>query len=216
MNSVAEEPMAGCPTDKKKYCLMAVETLLQKIAASDSLSELMAWPLDFEVTNQVESGWFRLSPGVVWQTITQDGTGGIFALLGPGDGEDRPVLFISSEGKAGQIAGTLAEAMQLMIAYPYWRDCLKFSGGGSLEQMKRAVPYLERDLHEDEPAIDELREELFTGLDLTYPVDALENLHRELSDSVSHVHVFSADGSGLEDLFGDFTVEDNPLWSQTQ
>ena len=190
-----------------------METLLQKIAASASLLELMAWPLDFDITSQLDDGWFQLKPDIARQIIAQDGTGGIFTLLGPGDGEDRPVLFVSSEGQAGQIAGTLAEAIQLMIAFPYWRDCLKFSGEGSLEQMKRAVPYLEKELHEDEPGIDELREELFTGLGLTYPVDALENLHRGLSDSVFHVHVFSADGAEFGDLFGDFTVENNPLWS---
>ncbi len=194
---------------------MAIETLLQRIAASASLAELMAWPLDFDTINPLNDGWFQLRPDVVSQTIAQDGTGSIFALYGPGEGEDRPVLFISSEGQAGQIAGTMAEAVQLMIAFPYWRDCLKFSGGGNLEQMKRAVPYLERDLHEDEPSIDDLRERLFNGLGLVHPINALKSLHDCLSGSALDVHVFSADGSEFSGLFGNFTVEDNPLWSLT-
>src|SRR5262249_41274640 len=39
-------------------------------------------------------------------------------------------------GEAGALAGSLAAGVALMVALPYWRDCLKFSGGGSLDEMR--------------------------------------------------------------------------------
>jgi len=191
---------------------MTADTLLGKISASVRLSELMAWPLDFNVTSKINDGWFQLMPDGGQQAIAQDGTGGIFALRGPGSGENRPVLFVSSEGQAGLIAATLADALQLIVALPYWRSCLKFSGGGRLEEMQRAVPYLEREIREDEPDIDELRGELFDGLGLVEPVNAMERLHTHLSKTSSRFQVLSDDGSQFVGLFGGFTVEDNPTW----
>ncbi len=191
---------------------MPADTLLGKVFASARLSELMAWPLDFDVMSQLNDSWFQLSPDVDRQAIAQDGTGGVFALYGAGTGENRPLLFASSEGQAGLIATTLAEALQLMVALPNWRDCLKFSGGGNLEEMRRVVPYLEREMREDEPDIDELRKELFNGLDLAEPVNAIEKLHTCLSSNSSRFQVLSGDGSQFVSLFGAFTVEDNPTW----
>lgn len=186
---------------------MIDDTLLGKISASSRLSKLMAWTLDFDVASQSDGSWFQLRPDAGRKVIARDGTGGIFALYGTGIGEDRPMLFVSSEGQAGSIAATFAEALQLMIAFPYWRDCLKFSGGGSLEEMHRVAPYLERELREDEPDIDNVRKELSHGLGLPKPVHALAKMHARLSDNSSRFQVLSDDGSEFSDLFGIFTVE---------
>lgn len=191
---------------------MSTDALLQTIASSPRMSEIMAWPLDFDVTSQIDDNWFQVQPNVGKQAIAQDGTGGIFTLLGDDTGENRPVLYVSSEGQAGVIADTLAQALQLIIALPHWQDCIKFSGGGNLEQMQRVVPYSEREIREDEPEIDNLREELFNGLNLAKPVNPVEKLHRCLHDNSARFQVFSDDGSEFEGLFGNFVVESNPTW----
>ena len=174
----------------------------------------MNWPIDFITTDQIDDSWFILHPDSSKQSIAQDGTGGIYLFVGDGEGEDRSVLFVSSEGQAGLIAATLAEALQLIIALPYWRDCLKFSVGGNLEEMQRVVPYLEREIHEDTPDIDTVRKKLFQELNLVEPVSALEKLHDHLLDDSISFQVLGKDGSPFSDLFGRFVVEDNPRWRQ--
>lgn len=189
-------------------------TLLRKISASSDISEMMNWPIDFNVTNQIDDSWFTLLPNSSKQSIAQDGTGGIYALVGDGDGEDRSVLFVSSEGQTGLIAATLAEALQLIIALPYWRDCLKFSGGGNLEEMQRVVPYLEKDIHEDTPDIDTIRNKLFKELNLIKPVNALAKLHNQLVEASSSFQILGEDDSAFTNLLGRFVIEDNPQWQQ--
>jgi len=191
---------------------MITDTLLQKIVASARISEMMAWPIDFDVAEPLDDSWFQIRPDIGRQAIAQDGTGGIFAFLGSGTSENRPVLFISSEGQAGLIATTLSEALQLMIALPHWRNCLKFSGGGKLEEMQRVVPFSELEIREDEPDIDALRAELFNGLGLIKPINALEKLHSCLCDTSYRYQILATDDSEFASLFGDLIIEDNPSW----
>lgn len=97
------------------------------------------WDLcEFAAADVAVPGWFRLPSSEPLEVVGRDASGGLFCLYGgPGDGAGS-LLYVSSEGEAGVIAGSLAEGLQMMIALPHWRDCLKFSGGGRLEEMRKA------------------------------------------------------------------------------
>jgi hypothetical protein len=41
----------------------------------------------------------------------------------------------------------------MLIALPYWRECLKFSGGGNIGERKKAHARLEADLRQRRLAI---------------------------------------------------------------
>jgi hypothetical protein len=147
------------------------------------------------------------------QIIAGDGAGGRFCLCDRAGDDGRALLYVTSEGQAGTIAPNLAEGMQMMIALPYWRDCLHFSGGGDLDQMRRAQAILERDLRRTRPGIDALRQELYLGLGLDEPVSPLEGLHRAVREGTSRRVITLSDGWVLESLFNTFVIEDNPNWT---
>ncbi|MGG5832932.1 hypothetical protein ACQ4LK_22790, partial [Bacillus pumilus] len=48
--------------------------------------------------------------------IAQDVSGGIFSLIGSGEVEKRPVLYIDSEGKAGKVGKSFNGFISLMLA----------------------------------------------------------------------------------------------------
>jgi hypothetical protein len=59
-------------------------------------------------------------------------------------------VYASSEGQAGLLASNLAEGLAIVVWLPYWRDRLKLSGGGQLDEMRRAEPYLVREPAEEQ------------------------------------------------------------------
>lgn len=114
-----------------------------------------------------EEPWFTVDGIENPRQIGSDGSGGAFVLL-PSQG----VLYVSSEGRAGIIAGTFEAFVQLVVARPYWRGILKFSGGGDLREMRRAGEALEATL-DDRDEINEAREEIRRSLDLSEADDPL-------------------------------------------
>ena len=101
-----------------------------------------------------------------------------------------------------------------MVAYPYWRDLLKFSGGGKLDEMRRAVPFLEREMHEDHSEIDEERSLLRKKLFLAETDDPIESLHKAVAELGQGIMVAAPDGTAFRSLFNTFTVDSNPMWRQ--
>jgi hypothetical protein len=61
-----------------------------------------------------------------FQRIGSDAAGGAFVLLPPA----RRVLFVSSEDQTGIIVADFEEFIQLIVAYTYWHDILKYSANG--------------------------------------------------------------------------------------
>jgi hypothetical protein len=153
-----------------------------------------------------------LQSGRHLNVIAQDGSGGAFALCETADTPRQPVLYVSSEGEAGIIAPDLVTALQLLIQLPYWRDCLKFSGDGQLDEIYKAMPYLEGELHRDEPMIDAYRETLLATLELEPALAAAETLYQAVKSTVEVCGIITQDGGTLRSLFNTFVVTDNPLW----
>lgn len=124
------------------------------------------------------------------------------------------MLYASSEGQAGLIGQSLAEALGIMLGLPSWRDCLKFSGAGDLAVMRTTADHLERDELRDEPEIGAERARLATALNLkreSVPV-LLARLHAAVS-ATEPDFVLTVETSGeYESLFGPWLPSRNPSW----
>ena len=120
----------------------------------------------------------------------------------------RNVLYVSSEGRAGIIAGTFEAFVQLVVARPYWLDILKFSTGGDLAEMRRAADALEATLDEDDD-VNEVREEIRAALDLDETDDPVGALYDAVAASDAIVR--ATDGSPFTTLFNRFSIDNNPM-----
>ena len=150
-----------------------------------------------------EELWFTIDGIENPRQIGSDGTGGAFVLLPSQD-----VLYVSSEGRAGIIADSFEAFVQLVVARPYWLDILKFSGGGDLQEMRRAAEALEATL-EDEDDVNESREEIRRRLDLGEADDPVGALYEAIAASDAIVR--ATDGSPFTTLFDRFSIDNNPM-----
>jgi hypothetical protein len=173
-------------------------------------SALWDW-CDFEMVEVDNPDWFALATGDPFHVIARDGAGGRFCIVEQAGSHVGALLYVSSEGEAGTIAPSLADGLAIMVALPYWRDCLKFSAGGDLKQMQRAQVRCEADLRRKRPNVDAIRHDLYQALGLALPVSPLETLHRAVAQGKVMV-VGTTDGSPFSSLFNSFTVDHNPLW----
>ena len=103
-------------------------------------SDIMAWLDAFDLFLEPEdiNGWFSVDDLDEFAPIGSESSGGAFVLLPTGR-----VLYVASEGRAGIIAASFEELIQLVVACPYWPDILKYSAGGDIDEMRRAAQMLE-------------------------------------------------------------------------
>ncbi|MBP1061646.1 MULTISPECIES: hypothetical protein [Bradyrhizobium] len=158
--------------------------------------------LDISFTPDDES-WFTIDGIEGPRQVGSDGSGGAFVLL-----PSQNVLYVSSEGRAGIIAGTFEAFIQLVVVRPYWLDILKFSAGGDLAEMRRAADALEATL-DDEDEVNEAREQIRKGLDLPEPDDPVGALYEAVAASDAIVR--TTDGSPFTTLFNRFSIDNNPM-----
>ncbi|MFF4244920.1 hypothetical protein ACFYY2_10655 [Streptomyces sp. NPDC001822] len=126
--------------------------LLRLIGANPNLAVLLADAFEFDTTRNTATESPRLISGLPLTGIAGDFAGGMFFLCGAG--EVKPVLYVTSEGAAGIIGADLAEALTLIIGFPYWRDCLTRSEGGKLSAMVASVDFLNAKAKSDRPTIE--------------------------------------------------------------
>jgi len=187
------------------------EQILRRINESQRAAELLCDLSDFELLDERPPDWFTLASGGPIQVIARDGAGGRFCLCGTADNEPEELVYVSSEGRAGTIGNSLAEGMQLMVPLPYWRDCLKFSGGGNIVEMRKAQGYLEAELRQRHPDIETERRTLYRVLGVAAPPFPLESLHRSVAGGAMKI-VGTSDGTPFKPLFNTFVAEHNPMW----
>jgi hypothetical protein len=181
------------------------------IRANPKVLEALAVSYDMEFGGPTEyDQWFRLESGSPFTILAHDASGGVFAECGMSD--PKPILHVTSEGQAGIIGHHLQEAIQIIAKLPCWRDHLKFSGGGQLDEMRRASPLLEQEIHEDEPEIDSIRDMLFASLNIDRLPDSVATLHQAVSTLSEQYMVIDQEGNRLAPLFNTFVVTDNPMW----
>jgi hypothetical protein len=175
------------------------------LAAKDEVAERLSWMFDFRIDLEAhQTDWFTIDGVDKIQRIGREGAGGVFVQL-----PDQRILYISSEGEAGVIAGDFNAFLQLIVTHPYWQDLLKFSGGGKLSEMRRAAPALEAMTLDEEENLEEARDFVKAELALAEPVDAVAALHRAVSASTVIVRATS-DGNPCVSLFNAFTADRSP------
>ena len=181
---------------------------IHQLKNDSEVREILAWPFDFDLANnQLGTDRFKVEPAAETTIVANDGSCGIFLQYGAG----QHLMHITSEGAAGIIARDLTEAIQLFVTYPYWRDLLGLSGGGSPNEMRRAVPFLEREIQEDEPEINRYRSLLSARLGLQANADAIVLLYEAVTVLGSGIKVEGSKGV-LRGLFGECGVDDNHAW----
>jgi len=193
------------------------DELLDLIRHDLSLGELLWEVCEFHVARADHGEPVRLSSGQPLQGIAGDFTGGTFFLCGEPH-PIRPFLYASSEGQAGLIGHSLAEALEIMIGLPYWRDCLKFSGDGDLTTMRSAADFLQSDALTEQPEIASQRAQLSTALSLDQPPVSLllDRLREAVAETASDVLLATETGEEYETLFGPWLPSRNPLWNRPQ
>lgn len=172
---------------------------------SQNARDLLAWPFDFSI-DEIPSDpiWFRAEPPTKLLPIAGEGSGGVYALIE----EDGSVLFVDSEGSGGIVAPSLEAFLQIIVSHPYWRDLLKFSGGGDLVEMKKAAAWASSQYkcRKSYPEADSALRQLEDILKIRSSDESLEVLHASISNSSNKIRLFAPDGSELESLFNSFTA----------
>ncbi|MFF4214581.1 hypothetical protein ACFYZE_35685 [Streptomyces sp. NPDC001796] len=124
------------------------------------------------------------------------------------------MLYATSEGQAGLIGQSLAEALEIIIGLPSWRDRLKFSGSGDLEVMRTTAAHLGRDELRDETEISAARVRLTSalGMKLGSVPALLARLHAAVSVTAPDFVLTVRTGDEYESLFGPWLPNLNPAW----
>jgi hypothetical protein len=177
----------------------------ETLTANAEVADRLGWTFDLRVRTDPEGPvWFSVDGAEGIRQIGLDSTGGVFVQL---SGSPR-VLHVSSEGEAGILAADLDAFIGLLVACPHWRDVLKFSAGGNLEEMRRAAALLEAVTVDDED-LEEARALLRSHLGPTEPADPVDSLHRAVS--TSDVVVRGLDGSPFGSLFNSFIIDESRM-----
>lgn len=183
----------------------ATMPILDRVKASTELQDLLFDLCDFELSEDGLDPRLAVPANSTAVPFGRDGSGGVFFTLDRRDGSGALVIYASSEGQAGCLGGSLEEFFSIIAAVPHWRDCLKFSGGGLLEEMRwcdSAMPAEHREYVED---YDKKRRRLPKLLGVPSPADPVLSLRRAVL-RVQEPAVFDpGDGAPSGTLFNSFT-----------
>lgn len=191
------------------------DPVLEPLTSDPEIAALLEEFCEFHLADGAqEEPWFACDSNHQLTVFGADAAGGRFALVQAVTAEVARVMYISSEGQAGVIAHTIADALALMITLPYWQDCLKFSGGGKLAEMIRAQTLMEQDLVAEFPEARRVRERLFGALRVNPATNPLRKLHEAVfGDDCPRILAVS-DGWVFSSLGGLHVVESNPSWRE--
>jgi hypothetical protein len=133
------------------------DDLLRQLESGEEVANLLMLHGDFDITRRDPVEELVLANGLLLTPIAGDSAGGTYFLCG-GQGEpERPVLYAGSEGSAVLMAASLAEAVELIVHFPYWHD-LPF--GFDADE-------LEAEYRDDREDFDAVRAELIAVLGLS-------------------------------------------------
>jgi hypothetical protein len=184
---------------------------LAQIRSLPDIVEVLNWPFDFSLSRaERDSNWITLKPPFPFRVLAGEGTGGVFIAYGTGEPESLPILHATSEGQAGRVASNLTEWLGLLISIPYWSDLLKFSGNGSLDEMRLTATFMEIEYEEGYPELPAARELILSKLPIPQVADPIRVVHDNIHSS--DCTLVADDGSEYESLFNKFTSADNRNW----
>lgn len=186
--------------------------ILADIQKSQAVMDELALQCDFDLGRAArDSSWITLQPENSFMVLAGESSGGVFLAYGGGEVERCPVLYVTSEGQAGCIASNLTALISMMLALPYWRDLLKFSDGGNLQEMRRTARFSEQDYVEEYVEFPAARKRILETLAVPVIADPVKLLH----DCVhaTDCSVVAEDGWRYDSLFHHFKSSDNPGWT---
>ena len=179
-------------------------TVLDRVRSSPEIQDLLFDLCDFELSEEPVPSWLQLSHNSVATPFGRDGAGGVFFILDPLDAAAPVVMYASSEGQAGCLGTSLDEFFSIIAAIPHWRDCLKFSGNGRLEEMRHCDSAIPSEYREDIEEYDKKRRRLPKLLGVGRPKDPVLALHCAVLRS-SELVALAPDGTAFATLFNSFT-----------
>ncbi|MDQ7909188.1 hypothetical protein RB614_32170 [Phytohabitans sp. ZYX-F-186] len=156
--------------------------ILDRIRSTPSIAKLLT-DFDFDI-ERVANGpveEVHLASGEPLEMVAGDASGGAFMLVGGGD--ERPVVYVGSEGEGGLIATSLRDALALIGSVSSIHDAtarpLGDDGGAALRSW---LAEADEEVREDWPDLDANRVRLREALDLPAADGLLEALHRLAAD----------------------------------
>jgi hypothetical protein len=177
----------------------------EALTANAEAVERLSWTFGLRFTTDPEEPlWFSVDGAEAVRRIARDSTGSVFALVS----SSPRVLYVSSEGAAGIVAADLDAFLGLVMACPYWRDLLKFSGSGKLDEMRRAATVLDMGTVDDEE-LDEARALLKSEFAVAEPADPVGALHHAVSSS--DLIIRDQYGGPFESLFNSFVIDEERM-----
>jgi hypothetical protein len=196
-----------------KAAIVTEADQLNILRTDSEIRGLLEKEFDFRpLRTPAASRLFRLGADDTFELIATDASGGEFAICQSSKASGRPLLYVSSEGQAGIVACSLEEWLSTMVAIPHWHDCLKFSGGGKLDEMRRVFPFSEAEALQDSPQLESIRKKLRARLELPILTDPVHSLFAAITELSPIFSVLGSDGTPFDGLFNKFTVLSNPTW----
>ncbi|WP_151772505.1 hypothetical protein [Streptomyces abyssomicinicus] len=141
-------------------------------------ARLAAHPFGFDLARAEHGEDVAWASGAPLTAIAGDDTGGTYFLCAGGG-----VLYADLEGRAGLIAESVADALELCAGLVGWRDCLRLPPGTRESEVTAAARQAEAGVRSSSaPALDADRERLLGALGLTPrpPAELLARLRRAL------------------------------------
>ncbi|MFG2074596.1 hypothetical protein SAMN05421874_14923 [Nonomuraea maritima] len=150
-------------------------SLIKRIQDDPELAELLVHPFDFDLERPYWVGEEeRLRSGRPKEAVGGMAGGDGYFLCGEG-GEERPVLFLSSDGMTSLVAENLTDLITLVVAAPWWLDCLVAWQGG-VEAMRAVSEECRAEFVEEFPRLAECQERVAAALGLDLSADVMGRL----------------------------------------
>ncbi|GLW28183.1 hypothetical protein [Actinoplanes regularis] len=148
--------------------------MLERLLASAESATILRFLADFDAldVDSAAGSTARLSSGADLELIARCGAGGRFFRTKPGG----QIWYADSEGSAGVIGSGLETALALLVAAPNWHDLLGFSGGGDLDEMRRAHDRFAAGVREEYPDLAGEQATVVAELGLVLPEDPVRAL----------------------------------------
>lgn len=174
-----------------------MQSLITAVRTHDDAAAFLAWPGDFDLDQGDHGEEVHLASGAALEGFAGHGAGGTYFFCGEG-GEERPILFADSEGRAALVAVGLPELMRLLLVAPWWQDCQTFT---AKESRELAAEYLE-----DTPDLWTRRDRAAAALGLSLPTEAAALARLREAVTVTgrdFVLVFTPENEPYDALFKD-------------
>ncbi|ARF78092.1 hypothetical protein ACIG0C_36705 [Kitasatospora aureofaciens] len=181
---------------------------LRLLRGRSDLARLAAFPFDFDLERDEHGEAVRLASGAALEAVAGDDTGGTYFVCADG-----AVLYASSEGEAGLIAGSVDEALEMLIGLPGWRNYTGLDPHADDTALAAAVAGTEADIRDSyAPELDAERSTLITELELRLipQPELLRRLHQTLLRTEPDYLLLNADEGCAHTLLD--RLPRPPLW----